>query len=62
MSISVPKTKSTFNLVEEKFEFWSENVDFDVFVVGEFKFSGPKSKFERNWRKRFSNFRNDIKF
>ena len=44
---------------EEKIEFWSDNVDLGVFDVGDFKFLDPKSKFERNWRKRFW-FRSEI--
>ena len=39
-----------------KSEFWSEKEDLGVFDIAEFKFLGPKSKFERNWRKRFSIF------
>ena len=52
-------------MVEEKFEtkyyeFRSENVDLGVFDIADFNFLGPKSKFERNWRKRFSNFQNQF--
>ena len=54
--LPAPNTK----LVEEKFEFWCQKVDFGVFEIADFKFDGLESKFERNWRKRFSNFRNRI--
>ena len=49
-------------LVEEKleFKFGREKQDFGVFEDGDFKFLGPKSKFERNWRKRFSKFQNQF--
>ena len=40
-------------LVEEKLEFWRENVDFGVLDVGDFKFLGLGMRFERNKKKRF---------
>ena len=47
-------------LVEEKLEFRSENQDFGVLDIAEFKFDGLEMRFERNQRKRFSKFRNEI--
>ena len=55
-----PNAKSRFwskKYVYRKFKFWSEKKDLEVFDIADFKFLGPKSKFERNWRKRFWNFR-----
>ena len=52
-----PNTKARF-WSKKQFEFWRENKDLEVFSDADFKFLGPESKFERNWRKRFWNFRN----
>ena len=41
-------------------EFWCENVDLGVFDIADFKFLGPKSKFERNGRNWFSSFQNQF--
>ena len=44
-----PNLKRNFGIsVEEKLEFWSENVDLGVFDIAEFKFWGLESKFEKN--------------
>ena len=60
--MSIPNAKSIFcsKIFFEKFEFSSENLDLGVFDVGDFKFLGPESKFERNWTNRFSNFQNQF--
>ena len=49
-------------LVEEKIkiENLARKIDFGVFSDSDSKFLGPEFKFERNWRKRFSRFRNQI--
>ena len=46
--------------LKRKWEFWSENVDLGVFDIADFEFDGLEMIFERNWRKRFSKFRNQI--
>ena len=60
---AVPNTKSRFwskKKLHRKLKFWSEKQDLGVVDIADFNFLGPKSKFERNWRKRFSNFQNQF--
>ena len=58
---AIPNTKSRF-WSKNFFSFLkrNENQDFGVFDDGDFEFRGLELKFERNWKKLLSKFRNQI--
>ena len=48
MVVAEPNTKS--KILQGKRNILSEKMDFGQLEAGDFKFLGPESKFERNWR------------